>query len=779
MKVNIRKIVSLSLIGIAAVVVAIVVSFYLMVRLSVAPADGEIEIAGIDQPIEITFDEMGIPQIWAETERDGYFALGWLHAADRMFQMDLTRRVSQGRLSELLGHSTLEFDLSQRQVGHNRIAATALADLAEDNRHRLQAYADGINTYLENCRALPFEYRFLPEKFEEWEVVDCLALLSFQSWFSNALMSRGQFYSSLTESIGAEAANSLRFAYPDWAPVTVPAENLRGELPEGNNAFQRAVADDLLGKGRMPFLMTEASNAWVVGPERSAGGKAMLASDPHLETGRLPQFWYMVGLHIKQADINVLGITTPGLPFVVMGHNGRAAWAFTSGGIDVAEFRIQPVRLDDTRLYQSRDGWEEFTYLDDTIKIAGQDPVEVVHRFTHHGVVVAEGPKGDRVRTLWWAGWQTDHNRAIGSGFRLHATDNYEEFRDIVTGLGALDANMMYADAEGNIGYQLGTPLTVWPSDTTADPPYSFHALDQTPHAYNPASGWIASCNNRPDRSENYTGTFFSNRILRITDLLDTDDLLTVEDMARFQMDRHDAYLMRWKDETARLLDVIGKKEQATLVREWDGSTDVDSKAMPLVHLFLKRMKQLTFADELGGMYGSISKVWLDELHAAGGTASWFDNKLTPDTVEQYEDVAREAIMQAVAGSADRTWGEMQTLSMRHPLAMIPVLKGWLDLEPVNEPWGGSSGSLNASFGEEVDPAQFSSQAGPSWRFVIDFADVDGATFVLPAGNSGNPAGKHFLDFLPLWKSGERWNVPFDYEKVREKAASTLVLKPE
>ncbi len=165
MKSKIRKFIGIILLLILAIIVAIAVSFWIMLRVSVAPTEGEIEIAGIDNPIEITFDEMGIPQVWAKTERDGYFAVGWLHASDRMFQMDLTRRVSQGKLSELLGASTLEFDISQRQIGHDRIADKALNELSEENSNRLGAYTDGINAYREKARALPFEYRFLPTDF--------------------------------------------------------------------------------------------------------------------------------------------------------------------------------------------------------------------------------------------------------------------------------------------------------------------------------------------------------------------------------------------------------------------------------------------------------------------------------------------------------------------------------------------------------------------------------------------------------------------------------------
>ncbi len=365
-----------------------IVSFYVILKLSVPVTDGTVSLVEIERSIDITFDRMGICQVWAQTENDAYFALGYQHAADRMFQMDLSRRIATGRLSEMLGDVTREIDIFQRRIGHYRLAADALATLSEKNRKRLEAYAKGVNAYKQNCRSMPFEYRFLPVTFEEWTVADCLALLSFQTWFSNALMNRDEFYLELQDKVGRELAQSMVFPYPDWAPTTVPEKTALGwnlpderpSLPRTSGSilktpdvagdagaysnlyepFQRAIAAELFRNFSLPMQMTHSSNAWVVGPSKSTTGHAMLASDPHLELTRLPQFWYAAALHAEADSLNVLGITTPGLPFFVMGHNGQAAWAFTAGGIDVIDYRELEINPDNSNQYRADNEWLDF-----------------------------------------------------------------------------------------------------------------------------------------------------------------------------------------------------------------------------------------------------------------------------------------------------------------------------------------------------------------------------------------------------------------------------------
>lgn len=760
---------------------------YFWLENSVPIRDGAVAIRGIEKEIEITFDSMGIPQIWAETESDGYFALGYVHGSDRMFQMDMARRMSQGRMSELLGTVTLDMDRKQRQIGHNRMARKALPGLDEKNRRLLQAYADGVNAYRLASGAPPFEYLLLGASFEEWTVYDCLTLLSFQTWYSDALQNHDQFYAQLKEKVGEEKARTLSFRYPAWAPVTIPESESIGlaDSISKNNFLSPFLPDPI-----EPYLMSNSSNAFVVGPKKSANGQALLASDPHLQINQLPQFWYMLGLHIKENDLNVLGISTPGLPFVMMGHNGQAAWAFTAGGIDITQYYTEQIDSADTSQYQTPSGWKSFDYVTDTIFVAGMDSaIFLTTRLTRHGPILIDTDSAE-IKSFRWAGFDADINLAVSSGFDLIRVKEFGSFRKLVTSLGALNANWVYADINGNIGYQLGTPVPMGKQSFSNFPlpggiiDYDWNGyfpIEKTPHCLNPSEGWLATSNNLPTRDLKFpelSGNFAADRILRIPELINGKNEISTDDCKAFQFDRTDSYLLRWRWDVARLLVELGHSELSDLIGSWNGSTALDSKETAIIMVFLTQLRQLTFEDELGDMHKGVRTLWLDECFHNESNHFWFDD-ITTDSVESREDIARRAISAAIEIVGQRSWRDFNSLTMRHPMSEVPIIGGLLELNKAKWPWPGTAGTLNASFIVANEDNSYQTIVGPSWRFVIDFADVDGAVFVLPAGNSGNPMSPHFFDFNQMWQNGKYWNVPISKERVKDKAATILVLQPD
>ncbi len=788
-----------------AMIIGLVIAGWTMLNSSIPPTSGTIELPGLDNKVEITFDSLGIPQIWAADEHDALFALGWQHAADRMFQMDLIRRLSQGRLAEMLGDVMLNLDMEQRRVGHYRLARKAMATLSDTNRARLQAYADGINAYMEHGGSETFEYRLLPVEFDHWTVFDCLTILSFESWFSDALQNYDRFYTELAEQGHADAVRTLPLDYPSWGLSTVgrmmkrshgmldtmttptnPASRLRFEL-----------AREILRVGPGAFSGFTGSNAWVIAPEKSASGRAMLAADPHLEISRLPEFWYIVGLHTEDGALDAVGITIAGLPFVVMGHNAAAAWAFTAGGVDITDFyseRLDP--RDSTRYLLQLDSaagittpvWDTLQIIHDSIPIAGSDTLaHVTYRITQRGPIIAELGNDSTLVSERWAGTDTDFDRELSAGFDLVRTSDFQSFRRTVTSMGALNANWMYADSSGTIGYQLGTPIPIrgsvehflpLPGSKISLGWQGYEPLENTPHAANPPEGWLANANNRPSAAMNIPGTYAADRIIRLDELLRSEDTFTVADMQRFQMDRHDSYQLRWKPDLVRLIagidDTTGAAEA---LAAWDGSTDTGSYATGIAVTFVRQLGPALFKDELGDDGAAIGKYTVDVVFH-DTLSPWIDDISTPDHIETRDEIGRRALTDALKRVDGRTWGQLQTLSMKHPMAMVPVVSSLLDLSYGPWPWSGTASTLNASYSRPRKRGTYESIVGPSWRFVIDFADIDGATMVVPGGQSGNPMSPHFFDFNPLWEDGSRWNVPLDSERVRDRGASTLTLSP-
>ncbi len=756
---------------------------YVLLYQSLPQKEGTVNVSFVQAPVSVTFDSMGLPQIWAQNENDAIAVLGYLHAADRLFQLDMTRRLAQGRLSALLGKEALEYDIQQRLVGHDRLARKALPELSAENRRRLQAYSAGVNGYVEGTTALPLEYQLLRTDFEPWTVRDALTILSFQTWFSNFLMSRDAFFTKLADRFGVDSARTFALPYPSWAPPTAPDQG----------GVESALFDAYFRGGRLPFRMSNASNAWAIAPQRSAGGSAMLAGDPHLEIRRLPQFWYAVGVHVENDALHALGITVPGMPVIIMGHNGKAAWAFTVGGVDVLEFYREKMHPADSSRYRTEKGWQRLEIKRQSIPVRGRNkPYELTIRRSRHGPLMFVNDSLKHSYSMHWAGYDTDLNVALNAGFHLMVVETFGDFRRTVTRLGALDAGWMYADRNGNIGYQLGTPIPIRP-DSVREYPLpgwkqenvwrGFYELDETPHAFNPERGWLATCNNQPQRTVGgapLPGHFAYDRILRIRQLLQSKNRFSAADMERFQMDRNDVYLLRWKQRLIALFNEFGLKREAAVIQAWDGDTSPDSRATALVNRFLHAFKTHTFEDELGD---AVQKMDVRVLaHVLEQPQSdWYDDVNSASPVETRRDILRRT-MDSLRELGDKTvWGDIHHLTMKHPLAVVPGLDWFLPLTIGPVPYGGTPGSLNASFyfEDESSAGRFESVVGPSWRFIIDFADTDAATMVLPAGNSGNPVSPHFDDFYPYWRSGKRWNTPLSRTRVFERARQMLTFKPK
>jgi penicillin amidase len=805
----------LSLTSILLLIFIIVfIGIYFLFKASLPDREGEIQISGINSTIDIYFDEKGIPQIWAETEKDAWFAVGWLHASDRLFQMDLTRRVATGRLSELFGDLTLSFDRKQRLIGHHVIAEKDISNLNNQTRQILESYSEGINQWVDQISALPFEFQLLNSDFKPWTVKDCLSIFSFQTWFVDDLQNNDDLFISIEKKVGKSKAREIISPYPSGAPKTVPQKegqelDILDNQPKfasifkyldsrfrGNDITNKFIYDYLFAGGSTPFLLTKSSNAWAVSGKKSKSGRAVFCSDPHLELSRLPQFWYVIGIHTNDRSLETIGITSPGIPLIAMGHNGKISWAFTAGGTDITDEYIEQLNPDNPSEYLVGEEYKQFNTRFEYIKISGMDDVDTLEvKISRHGPVIQNGDSAGQVISLRWAGYDFSPSDGITAGIQMLKCTDFDHFRRGVTQFGAFDANWMYADHDGNIGYQLGTPVPVRKSNYSQSRMIGwdnksewagYYELDKTPHAYNPRTGWLATCNNKPDEINleySLHGNFADERIKRISGLLASNNLLSFKEMKAFQNDDISPGLLLWKEEAIKILNQMERKDLAKKLDEWDGSASLNSTETALIETWVVLLKTRIFSDEFGEQ---ISKFMHKILYRdrnfyrlyMNNEGNWFDDKRTEGRVESREEIAIQAMEKAVALVGDRSWGELQTLTMSHPLASVPLLSTFLSLQRGPFPRAGANGTLNntTSFWDNED--SFVSQGGPSWRFILDFDDIDKAQMVIPAGQSGNPLSPHFFDFYELWDRGKYWTVPFTKEKVEERAVSKLKLSP-
>ena len=720
---------------------------------SLMPYEGQVELAGLQAEVEILFDARGIPRIYADSDADALHALGWLHAGERLFQMELIRRLAGGELAELVGPAALELDIVHRGFGFTRRIQEDPPELDTDTRRLVEGYVAGINARIESDRPLPPEFVLLGQQPRPWSVDDVLGVAYYQTFFPLTLVQQiRDAYHAISESFGPEAGQWLHALTRSGLP-SVPINR-----------------------------MTEASNTWVVAPERSASGAALHASDPHLEFDIAPGLWYAAGLHSREG-LDVLGVTAPGLPFVAMGHNGQIAWAFTVAPVDLFDlYRLERDPDDPTQL-KGPDGPLALIERDESISIRdAEQPRRETFHDTELGKVVEISE--EEVLVLRWAGFELPIEPLLRSGLAINRARDFDQFRAAASDMGALSVNWTYSDRSGNIGYVQSTPVPIRNHDRFhrvldgADPEMQwqgFHPPEQRPFAINPAQGWLANANNLAagDWDFELPGFYYQDRKRRATELLESDDSFDQSDMTRFQLDQTSDRALHWKDWLADTAERSGRTLITEDLRGWNGEMDPFSDVAGLFARWWGYLPRALFESDDPDrpdwrLLRPVMDGWLHE------------GEDFPDlAVRDRDEAALMALDDALRAGA-RPLGFIQTLHVRHPLAEAGILDRWLGLSRGPFPFGGDASSLNANFAQfDTETATWRSRAGASMRYSLDWSDPDAFTLNLALGQSGHPLSPHFDSFLAEFLEGEAWTVPWTPEVVRDRAESRLLLAPQ
>jgi penicillin G amidase len=734
---------------------------------SVARYSGEVRVEGLRQPVEITFDGRGIPQIRAETDADAYFALGWVHASERLFQMELLRRLSSGSLAELFGEAAFRSDVRQRTIGFHRLGERVLAEADDRSRALVEAYVAGINRWIDQARVLPPEFVVLRTRPEAWAPVDVTTAFVYQSWYPTELADRRWANRTVLAGMGEEALDLISIPRP-W---TIPS------APEGALAA-------LLDPDHFPMRMTVATNNWALAPSRSVSGHALHAADPHLAINALPGFWYLVGLHSREGT-GALGVTAAGIPVVPMGHNGRAAWSFSVAPLFLTDHFAETFDPQDSLRVLTPEGYAPVEMVWEEIRVKGEDdPRRIpVHR-TPRGVVVERN--GATGTSMHWSGFDLMGGDALAAAFEVSGVATFDAFQAVVDRLPVLSVNWIYSDRTGNIGYQLGpaiprrsyNPVT---EQDAADPEVrldGYHEPEMRPSALNPGQGWVATTNNRPapdDWPVEIHGAYNLFRMERVEAWMNANERLDRSDMERMQLDYVSGRAERWRGLAAHGAAELGEDDLALRLRAWDANLAPGEPLAAVFALWSAYMTRHLFEDRLGADWGAAST--LRDIVLVEDHAHLIDDARTPE-VETAVDISARAMRDAIAAADGRPLGEVQRVHMTHPLSQAPLLDRWLNLDRGPIPRGGDTESLNLTAGSfDAERGTFRAQIAPSMRYVMDWADVDAFTMAVPVGQSGNPFSPHYDDFLAHFEN-EPWVVPFSREAVAARAVSRLVLRP-
>lgn len=754
---------------------------WLWLRTSLPQTQGEIVLQGLSAPVDVRRDTYGVPTIRAENENDAYFALGFLHAQDRLFQMDFIRRLASGRLSEVIGARTLETDRFMRLLGFGRRAEADYRLLAPEVRAALDAYAAGVNAYLDTHRgAWPPEFVALGYRPERWRPSDSLlwgwsmALALSSNWTDEALRA------ALARKLSPEALESL---WPAEPPPTRAA------------ALDPAPVDPAAGwrfaLGGLPSLPQSpgASNSWALAGTRTQSGTPLLANDPHLDLA-LPGYWYLV--RMETPTLAVAGASAPGVPFVILGHNAKVAWSFTTTMADNQDLFVEKLAPGQPSQYLTPEGPQPFATREEILKVRGQPDERLVLRETRHGPVVSDvGRAGaairqpDEVVALAWA-CLDGINRTAEAIWRMNRAADAGAFRKALDLFDCPVQNILYADA-AHIGFMAAgrVPLRKGLRTYSQMPAEGWSgAYDWTgmipraelPQALDPANGLLATANNdvRPPGYPYFFAARFDApyRVDRIRELLaDPGRKFGPDDMAAMQMD---TLSLAARTLVPKLLAMLGTDAPAmpakpatarALLASWDFRMDSGRPEPTIFEAWLAVLNRRLFADEMGEVYRAWA--WWNAPTIArilfgpdSADRRWCDDRATP-AVESCEAVAAASFAEAIAAldgamggePADWRWGRTHVARFGHLLfRYVPVLADLTDRPTVT---GGDDYTLSRGSPDMREaPKGFPHVHGAGFRAVYDLANLDASRFVIAGGQSGNPLSPQYGNLLPLWRDG-------------------------
>ena len=796
-------------------------TYYLLTRRPLPRKIGTLHLQSLHEPVEIITDRYGIPHIYAQNEDDLYFAQGYIHAQERLWQMELNRRIGAGRLSELFGTIALEADRFCRRLGMHRAAAEEVARLSEHNKRVLEAYAQGVNAFIEqNQSRLPIEFVLLRFKPEPWKPADTIQWSKMMGWNLGGNWETEIIRARLIARLGVELASKLEPGYDPAHPLIVPPGiEYRGINLGLLEQYQQV--KELSG-----FGMLGGSNNWVVDGTMTATGSPILCNDPHLGQAA-PSIWYEC--HLVAGDIDVVGASFPGSPGIVIGHNQHIAWGVTNAVSDVEDLYIEKFNPENSYQYEFQGQWHEARVVREAIKVRGQqEPVIEEVRITRHGPILtsithplngsqandANGSAPELPLALRWTG--LEQCKIISSVQKLNRATNWTEFLDAMRDWDVPPQNVIYADSEGNIGYIMagaipirgkGQALLPSPGWTGEYEWVGYIPFEELPQSFNPEQHFIATANNRvvDDTYPYYITNEWLNgyRAQRIRDLLTSQDhKLTLADMARIQADYYSLpateivpYMLQVQPATPLAASAL------QIVRTWDYRLTAESAGAAIYITFLGKLERLVLGAILGddrqlldnylgvgstilalmNGYAGRSKPLLIRLLKEGDDG-WFANSPLPDGPCSWDEALTKAFHATIEelreklGAEPARWqyGSIHQMTYRHPLGTVKLLSKFFNRGPF--PVGGDIDTINMGAVSPAQPAEVITV--PSYRQIVNLADMPSSLSGHSPGQSGHPVSKHYDDFIQMWLEISHHPMLFERQAIADNAEGTLVMKP-
>ncbi len=790
-------------------------TYSLLTRRSLTQKSGRIHLQGLHEPVEVITDRYGVPHIYANNEDDLYFTQGYIHAQERLWQMELNRRIAAGRLSEIFGPMTLELDRFCRRIGMHRAAAADVEHLAEHDRRILEAYAQGINSFIQqNNKRLPIEFILLHLQPEPWQPAHTLQWGKLQAWSLAGNWETELVRARLVAKLGAERASRLESGYDPGHPLIVPP----GATYQGINTDLLAQYEQI--KTLSGFSVLGGSNNWAVDGTMTHSGAPILCNDPHLGQ-TIPSVWFEC--HLIAGDMDVIGASFPGSPGVIIGHNQHIAWSVTNAVSDVQDLYIEKFNPENPHQYEFMGSWEEAQVIREEILVKDQ-PVPVIEevRITRHGPILTHLPPVSQAQNettelplaLRWTA--LDRGKIAAAIHNINRATNWEEFRIALHDWDSPPQNFVYADTSGNIGYIMagtipirakGLALLPAPGWTGTYEWTGFIPFDELPQTFNPEQHFLVTANNRviDDSYPYYITHEWLNgyRAQRISDLLKSKEKLTLEDMAQIQSDQ---YAIPATIIVPFILQIDAntpvKRAVHDILHTWNYVLEPESIAASIYTTFLRKLEGIVLGALIGDdatllfSYQGAGFNLLSILNGYAGRSKpliirllqeqddqWFADSAIPNGPQSWK-VALERALDATIeelstklGSNILRWqySAIHKMAYNHPLGMVKPLDTLFNRGPF--PFGGDCDTVNMANASPQDPTTVI--VVPSYRQIIDLSNLENSLWIHAPGQSGHPASKHYDDFITPWQENKHHPMLFTRAAIESEAEDTLSLQPK
>ncbi len=761
--------------------------------------EGEQKLKNIQKETTVYFDDFGVPHIYANSQKDAMTALGYVHAQDRLWQMELMRRIAPGRLSEMFGSKALKTDKFFAGLGINENSEKAIAKLDKYSQsYQLAlAYIDGVNQYMEEGKT-PIEFQLLGIKKDKFTIKDVYNIFGYMAFSFAMAQKNDPLMTDIRDKLGVDYLKDFGL---DGSLGKTQIKSYEGKGIEYTEISKSVT--DLLENSQVPAFI--GSNSWVIAPNKTKNGKVIFANDPHIAFSQ-PCTWYEA--HIVVPDYEIYGYYLAGTPFPLLGHNRDYAYGLTMFENDDVDLFQEEENPNNKNQYKTVNGFQNYKIRKETIKVKDSADVVLEVRETQHGPVMndlLDGLKGSKSVAMYWIFTQ-QNNQMLEAVYSLSHSKNLDDFRKGVSLIAAPGLNIMYGDAKGNIAWNTSGKL--YKLDKSINPNFilngtngiddkkEFMDFSKNPQAINPNWNYVYSANNQPEAVDGYLypGYYLpQDRAKRISSLLEPKNNWTKEDVGEMINDNTSSVATNIVGNLISVLDSktlsSNEKQAIEILKKWNGSNNLIDVAPTIYQKWIFKYLKNTFQDELGEanfkmlLTTHIVKQII-EPQSKNQNSAWWDDVTTKSKKETRTEILNKSFHEAITALENQlgkdvnswTWNKVHTLEHQHPMGQVAALKDIFNVGPFEVP--GSTEVINNLFFDFTDSGEYAVKGGPSARRVIDFSDIENSESILPTGQSGNPFSKHYNDQAEMYNTGKFRKMKLNKEEII-KTSTKLVFSPK